>query len=396
MRISTGQLFRQSLSSMLEQQAELQRANLQLASGKRLLSPSDDPAAATRVLGYTESVNTTQQYKSNAEAAQTLISLQETAVTHTISVLQRVRELAIQGNNDTLSSQERAFIAKEVRLLLDETLGMANSKDPSGQFLFSGYQNNSQSFSGSESAGYQYNGDDGQQFMQVSPERQIATTDSGRSVFGSVLSFQVAKNPVNTGTGTIVAGNVTDPIAYQAHTFTINFTTATTFNVTDNTNGVAILTNQPYTSGEAIVFNGSEVTINSVPNANDTFTVAPAADDNIFNVLNNLIKTLESAPSGAAALAQFHADIADSMNNIDQGLNTLSEAQVSIGSRLRSIDNQIEVNGTFMYQTTKAISEIEDLDYAEAITRFTAQTNAFQAAQMAFSKLQNLSLFNYM
>lgn len=395
MRISTSQLFQQSLSSMLNQQAELSRANQQMATGKRLLSPSDDPAATARVLGYTEMVYTAEQYKANSQAAQTALSTEETALDQAINLTQRVRELTIQANNDTLSSTERIMIAQEVRLRLDEALSIANLKDASGDFLFSGYQSTTQPFSGSETTGYVYNGDDGQRLMQVSPERQLPASDSGRQVFGSIHTFQVAANSVNTGTGAIQVNSMVDPHAYQAHTFTINFTTASTFTITDNTSGVAVLSNQPYTSGQPIRFNGVEVAISNVPNANDTFTVAPAADDNIFNVLNKLVQVLESSP-GSAGLPQLHTDMENTINNLDQTLKSFSDTLVKLGARQSSLDNQIQINDTLAFETKKAISEIEDLDYAEAITRFTAQTTAFQAAQLAFSRLQGLSLFSYM
>lgn len=395
MRISTSQLFQQSLSSMLNQQAELSRANQQMATGKRLLSPSDDPAATARVLGYTEMVYTAEQYKANSQAAQTALSTEETALDQAINLTQRVRELTIQANNDTLSSTERIMIAQEVRLRLDEALSIANLKDASGDFLFSGYQSTTQPFSGSETTGYVYNGDDGQRLMQVSPERQLPASDSGRQVFNSIRTFQVAANSVNTGTGAIQVNSMVDPHAYQAHTFTINFTTASTFTITDNTSGVAVLSNQPYTSGQPIRFNGVEVAISNVPNANDTFTVAPAADDNIFNVLNKLVQVLESSP-GSAGLPQLHTDMENTINNLDQTLKSFSDTLVKLGARQSSLDNQIQINDTLAFETKKAISEIEDLDYAEAITRFTAQTTAFQAAQLAFSRLQGLSLFSYM
>lgn len=396
MRISTSQLYQQSLNSMLQQQAELGRANQQMASGKRLLAPADDPAAAARVMGYSETVFTAEQYKTNAQAAQTSLSMEETGLDQALSITQRVRELTVQANNATLSSSDRAMIAQEVRLRLDEALSIANLKDASGDFLFSGYQNSTQPFSGSESAGYSYYGDEGQRLMQVSPERQLATSDSGRQVFGSISTFQVATNSVNTGAATIQANSLVDPHAYQAHTFTINFDTATTFSITDNTNGLAMLTNQAYSSGQPIRFNGLEVTISNAPNANDKFTVAPAADDNVFNVLNRLIKTLETPTSDSASRTQQHTELANTLNGLDQTLNNFTGTLAKVGGRLSSLDNQIQINDTVAYETKKAISEIEDLDYAEAITRFTAQTTALQAAQMAFSRLQGLSLFNYM
>lgn len=381
---------------MLEQQANLSRTEQQLSTGKRLISPADDPIAASHILNLSVSVATTEQFQTNADAAKARLTLEEISLAQSGEILQRVRQLAVQADNDTLNNSDRAAISAEVKLRLGELLSIANSKDAKGEYLFSGFKGTTIPFSGNESNGYLYDGDQGQRFLQIGTTRQVATSDPGDSVFGGINNFDVAANNINNGTGIIKAGSITNTDAYQPHTYSIKFTSATSFTVVNETTSVETLSNQPYIDGEKIQFNGLEVEISGTPAAGDTFTVAPKASDNIFNVLSDLLNTLENTSTTTEESKDLHSKLNNSLNSIDQSLNTITESQTKIGARLNSIDNQVDVNATFAFQTEKAISELQDLDYTEAISRFTLQINALQAAQQSFSRIQNLSLFNFL
>ena len=182
MRISTVQLNLQAVNAMLDQQAAVSKTQLQIASGKRILTPSDDPVAAARSLALSQSVSVTEQFQTNIEAADSKLSLEEGALTSVTSVLQRVRELTIQGTNDTNSSADRNAIAQEVRELLDELLRLGNSRDEAGEYLFAGYKTQTQPFALSGTT-YTYSGDQGQRLLAVGPGRQVAMGDSGNDVF---------------------------------------------------------------------------------------------------------------------------------------------------------------------------------------------------------------------
>jgi len=133
MGISTLQIFRQGLNSILDQQAGIQRTQQQVSSGKRILDPSDDPAGATRVMSLTDTENITNQYQNNIINLRNRLEAEEAVLSAGGEVMQRINELAIEGLNDSLSANDRASIAKEVRQLTDEMVGLANRKDGSGE-----------------------------------------------------------------------------------------------------------------------------------------------------------------------------------------------------------------------------------------------------------------------
>ena len=95
------------MNSLLDQQAKLARTQQQISSGERLLSPADDPVAAARILDLESVTAQIDQYQSNADAAEARLTREETALSSAADLLQRVRDLAVRANNDTLSAEDR-------------------------------------------------------------------------------------------------------------------------------------------------------------------------------------------------------------------------------------------------------------------------------------------------
>ena len=183
MRIGTLHMFRQGINSIIDQQSKLFETQNQLATGKRINSPSDDPTGAAQLVGLSESSKITAQYQDNILAARTRLELEDTALGSVGDTLQRVRELTIQALNDTNNASDRAAIAAEVRQLADEVIGLANRKDGNGQFMFAGFQVLTTPFSEAPPGTFSYNGDQGQRQIQIGSARQIADGDSGQAVF---------------------------------------------------------------------------------------------------------------------------------------------------------------------------------------------------------------------
>ncbi len=186
MRISTSWIFQQGVNAMLDQQTELAKTQQQLATGQRILKPSDDPSASTRVLELDQLIDTTQQYQRNSDYAETRLQLEETVLIGAGDILQRVRELAVQANNDTLTASDRQAIAIEVRTSLDGLLQLANSKDANGEYIFSGNKTGTRPFTDNGSGNYTYEGDQGERSLQIGPTRQVSVGDSGDNVFMKV------------------------------------------------------------------------------------------------------------------------------------------------------------------------------------------------------------------
>jgi flagellar hook-associated protein 3 FlgL len=219
MRISTAQIFQQQVSAMLEQQVELSRTEQQLATGKRLVSASDDPAASLRSLQLGDRLTQNEQYLKNLDFAQGRLELEEGALASSVNLLQRVRELAVQALNGTQGPGDLKSIEVEVRSHLEGLLSIANTQNANGEFLFAGYQVETTPFSSDGSGNFTYNGDQGQQHLQVSHIRQVAVADNGADIFqglnaaagGGTSSFDILNDFADAlAAGTVAADTLTD------------------------------------------------------------------------------------------------------------------------------------------------------------------------------------------
>jgi len=547
MRVSTALIHRQGLQSILKQQEDLQRVQNELSTGRKILSPSDDPNGAARIIDINEALNQIDQFGENAGYATQQLNLEETTLTSSNLVLQRVRELAIQAANTGVNDlQSNQAIASEIKEKLQELFDYANVKDENGDYIFSGFQSKTQAFSTDGAGNYFFNGDEGQTAIQIGTSRQVTANDSGADVFQKIRlgngDFSVDANRTNAGTGKISTGSVIDKTAFQSHDYTVRFIDADNYEVFDNTIGAVVgVTPRPYNDGGTITFDGLEVEVSGEPVAGDEFTVDASRNQDIFTTLSNLVRELETpgtgditgnfggaylangfaagdaigfdlafdgvtlnvaAVAGATDLAtagnltaalvaagvtdnldgtftlngttpglsvtfqanpttnaiEFRTDggngevfsnlnlsnltdtgndgvlllnnngntvasvasitsaivgdsgffgagapsnsflsqqIDNALNNIDQSMDRIINVQTSIGGRINSIDSQIDDNEAKSLYLQGIRSEIQDLDFAEAISNMTFQTTALQVAQQTFVRVQGLSLFEF-
>ena len=196
MRISTAGLHQQGLDNILRQQNVLAQVQNQLATGKKLLSASDDPAAASRALVLDQTASSIARWQDNVGTAQSRLTLEESALSSTNDALTRLQELAVQANSATQSDASRAAIATEMSQLYDELVGYANADDGSGRYLFGGSADGAAPFTAGV-AGVSYNGDQTQRLLDIGHNRAVADGDTGSAVFlktGGADNFSTVKN----------------------------------------------------------------------------------------------------------------------------------------------------------------------------------------------------------
>ena len=187
MRISSSSVYEAGVTSLNDQLAKLVKTQQQIATGRRIISPEDDPAGAALALEEEKALGVVNQYVDNIARARSKLSLEETVLTSSTSVLQNARQLVVNAGNPTLSSANRAALATSLRSHYDELLSQANSKDGQGGYLFAGYKSSTQPFTQTTGAGT-YAGDQGQLKLQISASRQLAISDSGQDVFNPGVS----------------------------------------------------------------------------------------------------------------------------------------------------------------------------------------------------------------
>ena len=405
MRISTQSFFEQNLAAMGSQQQKLSQVQQQLSSGTKLLTSADDPLAVARALGVSESMAQTAQYASSRSSALHSLSLEEGALQSATSILQDIKTLSVQAGNGTLSDTDRAALATTLQSHFDQLVGVANSDNGNGQYLFAGYKSATPPFARQADGSMQYVGDQGQILMQVDVTRQMAATDDGRSVFQSVqvgAGYVSASAIGNTGSGVFGSTpviNAADP--NYGKDFVISFTTATTYQVdTATVPPVSIVPATAYTAGSPITFGGLQISISGAPAAGDTFKVATAknAGTDVFQTISDLVKALKKplTGGGAAAQAQLLNALSTASNKITNALDNVLTIRASVGSRMVELDALNASGATRSLIDQSYLSELQDLDYTKAISEFSQRETSLKATLQTFARLNSIALFNYL
>ncbi len=182
-RISTSLLFDRGIAGMLETQSKLSQTQLQIASGKRIMSPKDDPVGAAYALDLRTAITQVEQYQSNADRAYSRLELQELTLKGVDDLIPRIRELTVQGLNDTNTAGDRRAIAGELRHINDTLMALANTKDSNGEYIFAGYDADTIPFDNPADGVFSYSGDAGTRTLQISSTRQIQDRENGFEVF---------------------------------------------------------------------------------------------------------------------------------------------------------------------------------------------------------------------
>ena len=306
MKISTSQLYDSAITQMNRQQSNVAEMQAKLASGKSLVKPSDDAEKATLIQRLNSAMQRQDVYELSLNRADSRLRLEETALSSAQSMLQRIRELAIQGSNGGLSGTDRTIIANEVSNLRDALFSLANTEDESGNFIFAGTAVNVPAFSKDADGLIAYGGDQNQTSVDISEYRQVEINRTGDTVFSSVSRIN---------------------------------------DVGDN---------------EVISF---------------------------FKVINDFSDALESG--GAEELSRGLSEVSILTDDMAFSL-------ADVGSRMNTVDSQRDILADTKLRYQELLSNAEDLDYATAVTKLSAQMLSLEAAQASFAKISQLNLFNYL
>ena len=394
MTISTLTFQTNALAQMEALETELSQTQSQLATGKQLQRAADNPTAMTQVNELNAQLSASQQQVSNGNMVTSGLQLEQNALSNATNALQSARDLAIEGNNSDLSLTDRQGLVAQLQQLQQTLLASANGQDAQGNYLFGGTASGSPPFA-SAGTSVSYLGNDQVNQVQIGPDQSLSVGDAGSAVFMNIPAgngtFTTAVSGTNTGSASIDTGSVTNPSAWVPDVYTVSFSSPTQYQVTNG--GGAVVASGGYVSGDAISFNGAQVTISGTPAAGDQFTVAPAGKASVFSTIAGLITTLSSS---TLTSAQISTQVGGSIQQIDAALNNIDNVQAGVGGRLNAITAAGSSAQTAQTNLTASVSQLSDVDYAAAVTKLSSQELTLQAAQESYASIAKLSLFNYL
>jgi flagellar hook-associated protein 3 FlgL len=395
MRIATITFQQNAMSQMQELQAALAKTQNDLATSKKLHSAADNPAGMTQVNQLNVTLSASQQYVTNGNSAAGNLQLEEQALADATNTLQGIRDLAVQSNNAALTAAQRQDIAVQLKQQLQDLVAIGNRQDANGNYIFSGTASATAPFS-QGGGSFNYSGASTVNQVQIASNQRISAGDTGSSVFMNIPAgngtFTTSAAATNTGAGSIGVGTVVTPSAWVPDTYTISFTSPTNYQVT-NSGGIVVTTGTAFADGDSISFNGIRVPISGTPAAGDSFTVAKAGTSSAFSTVSNLITTLSTSTLNPAQIA---TQIGGSLQQIDNAISNLSNVAASVGGRLNAITSSQTAAQSEQTSLTASISQLQDVDYAAAITQLNTEEVSLQAAQASYASIARLSLFNYL
>ncbi|MBS3668728.1 flagellar hook-associated protein FlgL [Vreelandella boliviensis] len=427
MRISTVTMFEQSTASMNRQQSDLMRVSQQIASGRRVVNPSDDPQAASRAIGVDQAKAATEQFSDSRVSARNSLSQTESIINSVSDAITSAKGLLIQASSDTLTDEQRESIASELKGVYETIVGQANSTDGNGRYLFGGYKDNSPPFVKSADGNVEYKGDTNAREQRVDATRLMPVADNGVTIFQSVPSGAGYVAEAKKEDGTLNQGNVTfrgpqtldvknadygsdyrvsfdgtaaDP-TYQVQRFD-NTTNAWVDNDTDGAAlSSGVWADDINDEGSiSLEFGGLSISLEGTPAPDDEILVAKSGGDvrgaDLFRTMEEAIRVLENPADNDTKKADQRNTLNTAMRDLDNSLDNVLTVRASAGARLNELKVIDAVADNRMLNYTQTLSDLVDLDYAEAISEYSLRQVGLQAAQKTFVDMKGMSLLNYM
>jgi len=401
MRVSTAQFYLQSALQMSNKTADVNEQMSHLSSGKKVITAKDDAVQYSTLVGYKESLSNIEKYQRNVTQAESHNNLQEVVFADAELLLDQIKQDLLLANNGRMSDEDLQSLAKETRTNFNQLLDIANSQNSNGDYIFSGYQTDKKPFSQQVDGSVLYNGDTGVNELQIAKNINIVTNQAGDAAFLNVANtigdFK-ASYATNTSGVAVDSANITDRGTYNTstlpHEYQFTFDAITNDLTVTDSGGSIVFPPAPYTAGETVSFDGIDVTLSGKPLPGDSFTITPEENISVFSTINDAIAWMEKG-SVSTNQEQHQVDYSAILNQLGESMIHITSRRVDSGLRLQVLEGQKSRHLDSELNLTTGKANIEDLDFSKAISEFEQSQLALQASQQAFTKVQGLTLFNY-
>ncbi|KAA6464443.1 flagellar hook-associated protein 3 [Acidobacteria bacterium AB60] len=206
------------LAGIQQSEQALQTAETQVATGKRVARPSDDPSASAAMVGNVVAQGQVDQYTQNVSSVLAMVQTADTSLSSVVTSLTQAVTLGTEGANGTVNSKNQQAIAQEVQGILQSVLSQANMQYQ-GVYLFGGTANTTVPFTASSTSpsGYAYNGSSNVNSVAIGDQLNVPTGVAGNQIFsnasGDVLGSLANLVTALQGGNTTAIGNATSAVS---------------------------------------------------------------------------------------------------------------------------------------------------------------------------------------
>lgn len=409
MQISTNEFLLGSLGDMLAQQSNVNQLNTEIATGQTMLDATTDPAAAGEAVGLASGINRLTYDVANAQAATQQIQSGLSVLEQVSTVIAQLRQTALQGANAGSSTATSQALVNTAQSGLQQLIQLANSQDASGRYIFAGTRTGTAPFTTLSNGQVAFSGDAGTNVLEVAPTLTAPVSISGQSIFSNIPTGENGVSATaaasNTGSAFAAAQGVASAGQLTAERlagtqFEIAFSSAANgtldYTVTSGTGSPGsagfsasstIVASGNYTAGADLQFGGLNVSITGTPAAGDQFVVQPAGTSSLFQTVQDLISALGS---GSSSPQQIENAIA----NLDNAQTNILSTQGALGSSLTQIQGVQAADNTESTSNQVQLTNLQSANLPQVLANYSESVTALQAAELAFAKIQNLSLFS--
>ncbi len=430
MRISSVTMYEQSTASINRQQNDFLKISQQIASGRRVVNPSDDPQSAARAVRVDQSKAITQQFEDSRVSVRNSLAQTESILNSISDSVISAKTRLVQASSDTLSDVDRESIASELKGIYETMIGQANATDGNGRYLFGGYADNAPPFVKNSEGNIEYKGDDNARQQRIDASRLMPVTENGISIFQSVPSGAgyVAEAVKSSDGGQPIAGvlgrnggsitfsgpqvsNVNDPGYGDSYRVVFNEDTTVDSGVSYQVQRFSegewqedpadlVVTGEYVGEGQQLSFGGVNVTLTGSAEPDDEILVAQSGSEqrpaDLFRTMEAAIRVLENPATTGAEKAELRNTLNTSMRDLDNALDNVLTVRASAGAKLNELDVVDAVGSNRMLNYEQTLSDLVDLDYADAISEYSLRQVGLQASQKAFVDIKGMSLFDFM
>ncbi|WP_165729503.1 flagellar hook-associated protein FlgL [Pseudoalteromonas sp. 31A1] len=417
MRLSNNLMYQNNINKILDNQQGVANAQERVTTGEKYLTTSEAPAAISQGMLYSNKIQTNEQYTKNINQLNGRLETEETILQSINTNIQQAQELTIQAGNGAYTKDDLKSIASELSGIQQTLANLMNTRSEDGKFIFSGYQDSTQPYQFDSAAGeYTYNGDQGQHQITIAEGVSIKASDNGFDTFEKTNARLNVESNTASVSGSITAASVyVDGQAEFDKFHQANYNADPTASATANTYSVLVSpgatatdpqTYEIYRDGAALTpavtgevtdepidFAGMKIEFEGSAPGQLDFSLEKPGKENVLNTLQSLITGLND---GTLEGDDFQEVLADGLVQLQNASEQVVFTQASLGGRMNAVDSVSDSNLAQDIQNKSNLSDLVEVDMAEAISELTKQETALQASQATFGRLTNLSLFDYL
>ena len=401
MRISSFQIHQQASQQLVQLGAQVAETQQQISSGKRVLVPSDDPMGAARLVNLAQEQSAREQFVANADAADVQLNLQESVLSQITELVQRVQELTLQAGSGVQTAEDHAFIATEIEARFDELMTLANTRNATGQYLFSGFRGRTAPF---QQDGQQvvYHGDEGVRQVEIDRGQYVQINDAGSDIFMNLetgtIHPTIKEQSANLSLSGLASSDQTELAAFFPDEVHVEFTENAgqlSYTVRRTSDGRVMggLENVPYTGSTTVSAGGMTFRLQGAAQDGDQVLLGTSNKQSLFDTVQGISVGLREIDADTDA-QEFQQMIDQTIAGLESASGTLLRARTEVGARFSSLEAARDLHSDVNLQLEAVQSEIEDLDFAAAVSDLAYQSFILEAAQQSFVRINRLSLFD--